>query len=273
MTPHLTDKALDKDGRTVETIAPTVFSHVMSPQTATAVGAMMSHVVNDGAPGRPPRCPASRSPARPGRPSSAPGRRSNQVWFIAFAPLEQPADRDRRDGRAGEPASAARSPRRSPRRCSSRCSAAGRVRGDARACCRDADRRPLPRGLADRLGRDGGRLLRRGPPARPPGRRQAAAPALRRGRGVRRALPPRGVERGLALAPQRRRRLRPRRVGRAPTTSRWSTSTGARSRRSVREEGPLAPLRAIEIITAGARRARASPTSAGSSTATSSRTT
>ena len=46
---------------------------------------------------------------------------------------------------------------------------------------------------AARLGRDGRRLLRRGPPARAPGRAEGALPPLRRGRGVRRALPPRGV--------------------------------------------------------------------------------
>ena len=121
---------------------------------------------------------------------------------------------------------------------------------------RHADRRSLPRRLARRLRRDGRRLLRRGPAARTPRRRQAAARALRRGRGVRRALPPRGLER-------RRRSRTPTSSasttaasGTAPTTSRWSTSTGRSLDSIVREEAPLTPRRAIEITEQVLRAAR-----------------
>ena len=81
---------------------------------------------------------------------------------------------------------------------------------------------------AARLGRDGRRLLRRGPAARPPGRAEAAPPPLRRGRRVRRALPPRGVERGRASSTRTSSRSTTAASGTAPTTSRWSSSTAAR---------------------------------------------
>ena len=48
MTPHLTDRVVDQDGRTVETIAPSVYSQVMKPSTATAVAQMMKKVVDEG---------------------------------------------------------------------------------------------------------------------------------------------------------------------------------------------------------------------------------
>ena len=54
MTPHLTDKVVDQDGRTVETINPSVYNQVMKPSTAQQVTQMMTHVVAD------PRAPAPR---------------------------------------------------------------------------------------------------------------------------------------------------------------------------------------------------------------------
>ena len=77
-------------------------------------------------------------------------------------------------------------------------------------------RRALPASRAHRLGRDGGRLVRRGSDARSPGGAEVPARALRPGPAVRRALPARGPVGGRAPAPQRGRRLRPGRVGGAP---------------------------------------------------------
>ena len=214
MTPHLTDRVVDTDGRTVEQIKPTVFSQVMSPQTATEVGEMMSHVVNDGGTGTAAALPGIEVAGKTGTAQLGSGTSLNQVSFIAFAPLVEPADRDRRDGRARDRSGrhGGRADRQGGPAIAARCRVGSAA--NARAGRRYADRPPLPRDLADRVGRDGGRLLLRGPPARPAGRRQAAPPALRRGRGVRRAIPPRGVERGVAVAPERRRGVRPRRVGR-----------------------------------------------------------
>src|SRR5258708_23293723 len=41
MAPHLADRVVDQDGRTVETIMPTVYSQVMKPSTAAALTEMM----------------------------------------------------------------------------------------------------------------------------------------------------------------------------------------------------------------------------------------
>ena len=71
-------------------------------------------------------------------------------------------------------------------------------------------RPPLPDRAQARLGRDGGRLPRRGPGARPPRGAEAARRPARVRRAVRRALPARGAERGRAEPPEHRLDLRPR---------------------------------------------------------------
>jgi peptidoglycan glycosyltransferase len=48
MTPHLIDRVVDQDGRTVRATSPTVYSHVMKPSTAAAVTKMMEKVVEEG---------------------------------------------------------------------------------------------------------------------------------------------------------------------------------------------------------------------------------
>ncbi|HEY5199200.1 MAG TPA: penicillin-binding protein 2 [Solirubrobacteraceae bacterium] len=90
MTPHLTDRVLDRDGRSVEQIKPTVFSRVMSPQTATEVGEMMSHVVNDGGTGTAAALPGIEVAGKTGTAQLGAGTSLNQVSFIAFAPLTDP---------------------------------------------------------------------------------------------------------------------------------------------------------------------------------------
>ena len=121
---------------------------------------------------------------------------------------------------------------------------------------RHGHRRPLPGARAPRHGRDGRGLLRARPQARAQGRAEAPARPLRRGRGVRRALPPRGVVGGRPAAPARRLGLRQRRSRTARRTSRWSTSTGARSSSSSREHGPLDPAQAIDLTIQILRAAR-----------------
>ena len=118
--------------------------------------------------------------------------------------------------------------------------------------------------------RDGGRLARRRRDARPPGRAQVPARALRPGRPVRRALPPRGAGRRRPPAPERGRRLRPRRDRRPPLDR-----DGVRRGRLA--QGPDRPRadgrRGGRDRPPDPRRGPSSRTSAGSSTATSSRRT
>jgi penicillin-binding protein A len=90
MTPHITDRVIDKDGRTVEAVKPTVFSKVMSPQTATEVGEMMSHVVNDGGTGTAAALPGITVAGKTGTAEIGNSTAINQVSFIAFAPLVNP---------------------------------------------------------------------------------------------------------------------------------------------------------------------------------------
>ncbi len=146
----------------------------------------------------------------------------NQVWFIAFAPLHDPkvAIAATVECSAGT--------RRRRRRADRQGRHAGAARSDRAPRLRDDRRRPLPRPQPRRLGRDGRRLLRRGPAARAPGRAQGPAPPLRRGPRVRRALPARGVAAPRASSTSTSSPSTTAASGTAPTTSRWSSSTAAR---------------------------------------------
>ena len=207
MKPHLTARVVDRDGRTVDTISPSLQSTVMKPSTAAAVTDMMVGVVQSGT-GTKAAIPGIQVAGKTGTAETEFGDKINNVWFIGFAPAENPRIAVAVTVAGRRPASAATSPHRSP---ATSCKSCSRVTESRRP---HDHRRPLPRAASRRLGRDGRRRLRRGPAARPQGRDQAPAPALRRGRGVRRALPPRGLVGRRAAAPARRRRLRPRRVGR-----------------------------------------------------------
>ena len=48
MKPHIGDRIVDRDGRTVRRLNPEEMSQVMSPDTASQVGAMMGQVVKEG---------------------------------------------------------------------------------------------------------------------------------------------------------------------------------------------------------------------------------
>jgi peptidoglycan glycosyltransferase len=89
MKPHLTDRIVDTDGRTVEHVSPEVQSTVMKPSTASAVTAMMESVVNNGT-GTQAQIPGVRVAGKTGTAETQIGKTTNNVWFIAFAPADNP---------------------------------------------------------------------------------------------------------------------------------------------------------------------------------------
>ena len=88
MEPHLTDRIVDRDGRTVDRIQPREMSRVMSAKSAGEVGAMMGKVVEEGTG----TAAALEGISVGGKTGTAEVGHScpNQVWFIAFAPLHDP---------------------------------------------------------------------------------------------------------------------------------------------------------------------------------------
>ena len=90
MEPRLTAKAVNQDGRTVETIHPRVYNKVMSPQTAAEVTDMMRHVVEEGT-GTPAQLGGISVAGKTGTASVGPqGSNLTQPWFIGFAPVGDP---------------------------------------------------------------------------------------------------------------------------------------------------------------------------------------
>jgi penicillin-binding protein A len=88
MKPHIADRVVDRDGRTVRTIAPEEMSQVMSPQTASEVGAMMAQVVKEGT-GTAAALEGIDVAGKTGTAEVDHGC-PNQLWFIAFAPVQDP---------------------------------------------------------------------------------------------------------------------------------------------------------------------------------------
>jgi peptidoglycan glycosyltransferase len=89
MVPHLTDRIVDPDGRTVERISARVQSNVMRPSTATAITSMMEAVVNEGT-GVPAQIAGVQVAGKTGTAETQIGDETNNVWFIAFAPASDP---------------------------------------------------------------------------------------------------------------------------------------------------------------------------------------
>jgi peptidoglycan glycosyltransferase len=88
MKPHIGDRIVDSDGRTVRRIAPEEMSQVMSPSTASQVGDMMKQVVKEGTG----TAAALQGIDVAGKTGTAEVGHNcpNQLWFIAYAPAEAP---------------------------------------------------------------------------------------------------------------------------------------------------------------------------------------
>jgi peptidoglycan glycosyltransferase len=89
MAPHMTDRIVDRDGRTVDRIQPREMSQVMSSEAASEVGDMMGKVVEEGTG----TAAALEGISVAGKTGTAEVDRPcgpNQVWFIAFAPRDNP---------------------------------------------------------------------------------------------------------------------------------------------------------------------------------------
>jgi penicillin-binding protein A len=89
MKPHLTTRVIDRDGRTVDTIEPEVQSNVMKPSTAAAVTDMMVGVVQSGT-GTKAQIPGIQVAGKTGTAETEFGAKVNDVWFIGFAPADNP---------------------------------------------------------------------------------------------------------------------------------------------------------------------------------------
>ena len=89
MRPHLGDRNIDRDGRTVDTIKPEVQSTVMKPSTAAAVRDMMISVVENGT-GTQAKIPGVQVAGKTGTAETQIGKKINNAWFIAFAPAQNP---------------------------------------------------------------------------------------------------------------------------------------------------------------------------------------
>jgi penicillin-binding protein A len=88
MKPHLGDRIVDRDGRTVDRIGPEEMSQVMSADTAAKVGAMMDQVVKEGT-GTAAALEGIDVAGKTGTAEVDHGC-PNQLWFIAFAPAQDP---------------------------------------------------------------------------------------------------------------------------------------------------------------------------------------
>ncbi len=89
MVPHLTQRIVNSEGQTVQTISPRVQSVVMKPSTAAAVTTMMEAVVEEGT-GMAAQIPGIQVAGKTGTAQTQFGDAINNVWFIAFAPASDP---------------------------------------------------------------------------------------------------------------------------------------------------------------------------------------
>ena len=86
MQPRIVAQIFDADGDSVETFEPQRIGRAMSPATATVLGQMMERVVTEGT-GTRATVPGVRVAGKTG---TAEGADGPDVWFIGFAPVDDP---------------------------------------------------------------------------------------------------------------------------------------------------------------------------------------
>jgi penicillin-binding protein A len=89
MKPHLVSAIAEPDGRVLQRISPTKQAIVMKSSTAAAVTTMMEAVVNEGT-GTSAQIPGVQVAGKTGTAETQIGAAINNVWFIAFAPAQNP---------------------------------------------------------------------------------------------------------------------------------------------------------------------------------------
>ncbi len=90
MAPHFATRVVDQDGRTVETINPTIYNQVMKASTAADLTQMMRRVVEEGT-GTPAQLGGIDVAGKTGTASvGIQGSNLTQPWFIGFAPAQDP---------------------------------------------------------------------------------------------------------------------------------------------------------------------------------------
>ncbi len=88
MKPRLTDRVVDKDGRVTERIEPDEEERVIGEESATQLAGMMADVVNEGT-GTAAALSGIQVAGKTGTAEVDNGA-SNQAWFVAFAPVDEP---------------------------------------------------------------------------------------------------------------------------------------------------------------------------------------
>jgi len=89
MVPHLTDRVVNPDGQTIQTIKPRLYSQVMKPSTAQAVSKMMLNVVEEGT-AKPADTLGVSLAGKTGTATLVTGTNITEPWFIGFAPATNP---------------------------------------------------------------------------------------------------------------------------------------------------------------------------------------
>ena len=90
MAPHFATKVVDRYGRTVQTISPTVYNQVMKPAVAQEINQMMRKVVEEGT-GQPAQLGGISVAGKTGTASiGATGSNLTEPWFMGFAPADNP---------------------------------------------------------------------------------------------------------------------------------------------------------------------------------------
>jgi peptidoglycan glycosyltransferase len=90
MVPHLMNRAVNQDGQTVETVKPSVYSHVMKASAAREEAQMMTDVVEEGT-GQTANLEGIKVAGKTGTAEvGATGSNETDPWFIGFAPVQDP---------------------------------------------------------------------------------------------------------------------------------------------------------------------------------------